>query len=119
MPAAVRHTWMFRTAAAVFLALGAAWLWTALVTDFRPGLRPWTLGQGIGGVIIGALLLRPHKAGILLSAAVAALVALAAILFVPKVRGPGILALAALALLCAVYAVLSLRAVFAKQTTAA
>src|SRR6185295_1301265 len=112
MTAAVRRTWMFRTAAVVFLLLGCAWLWTALLTDFRPDLRPWTLGQGAVSMVIGVLLLRGLKVGIVLSAVAAALVALSAVLFVPLARGPGILALAAIALTCAVYAVLALRAAF-------
>ena len=112
MPAAVRYTLMFRSAAVVFLLLGCGWLWTAFFTDHRPDLRPWMLGQGVGAVIVGALLLRRIKIGIVLSALAAALVALAAVLFVPTVRGPGILALAALALGCAAYAVLALRAAF-------
>jgi hypothetical protein len=115
VPGALRYTWMFRTAAAVFLLLGGAWLWTALLTDYRPDLRPWTLGQALAGLVVGALLLRPVRAGIVLSALAAAVVALASILFVPTVRGPGILALAALSLLCAVYAVLALRALLADR----
>jgi hypothetical protein len=112
MPAAVRYTWMFRTAAVVFLLLGCAWLWTALLTDNRPELRPWTLGQSLLALTIGVLLLRRQKIGYVLSAVFAAVVALAAVLFVPGVRGPGILALAALALLCGTYATLACRAIF-------
>lgn len=110
MTPAVRYPWMFRTAAVVFLGLGGAWLWTALLTDHRPDLRPWTLGQGALAVIIGALLVRRARIGIVLSALAATVVALAAVLFVPGVRGPGILALAALALGCASYAVFAIRA---------
>ncbi len=110
MPAVARYVRMFRAAAAVFVLLGGSWLWTALLTDYRPDLRPWTLSQGALAVAIGVLLWRRSRIGIVASAVIAAVVALAAVLYVPAVRGPGILALAALALLCGCYAVMALRA---------
>ena len=44
--AAVRHIWMFRTAAFVFLAFGAMYLWRFGFTDYQPQNRLWGLGAG-------------------------------------------------------------------------
>ena len=47
MPAAVRYTWMFRTAAVVFLFFGGVWLWRFGFTDFHVEQRLYGL---IGGL---------------------------------------------------------------------
>ena len=108
--AAVRYRWMFRTAAVVFLLLGAAWLWTFGFTDYKAGQRPYGLAAGALAVLLGVLLFRGTRIAIGISAIAAAIVGVSAAVFAPNVRGPAILFLAALAIVCGLYAVFALRA---------
>jgi peptidoglycan/LPS O-acetylase OafA/YrhL len=108
--AAVRHTWMFRTAAFVFLAFGAVWIWRFGFTDYQPEQRPWGLGAGALALLVGFYLFQLKRVAIGISAAAAAIVGSSAVLFALTVKGPGILFLAALAIVCVAYAVLSVRA---------
>ncbi len=107
--AAVRYLWMFRAAAIIFLGLGAAWLWTFALTDFRPEQRPYGLAAGVLSLLVGVFLLRRHKLAIGVSAAAAAVVGISAAVFAPNSRGPAILFLAALAIVCCLYAVFAVR----------
>jgi hypothetical protein len=109
--AAVRYIWMFRTAAAVFLAFGALWIWRFGLTDFEPEHRPWGLGAGAAALVTGYFLFGLKRFAIGASVVVAAIVGVSAILFALTVKpGPGILFLAALAIVCVAYAVLAVRA---------
>lgn len=108
--AAIRHAWMFRTAAIVFLAFGLIWLWRFGLTDFKPELRPYGLAAGVAATILGVMLLRLKRYAIGISGVAAIIVGLSAAVFAPSTHGPVILFLAALALICVVYAVLALRA---------
>jgi peptidoglycan/LPS O-acetylase OafA/YrhL len=113
--AVVRYIWMFRTAAAVFLLLGGSWLWTFGLTDYRPEQRPIGLVLGVLAIVVGALLFRRLKIAIAISAAAAALVCISAAVFAPSAHGPVILFLAALAVVCGVYAALAARALFERD----
>lgn len=115
MPAAVRYVGMFRTAAVVFLAFGAVWIWRFGFTDYRPDLRPYGLGLGVLAVVVGVFLFRRAKFAIALSALGAGIVCLSAALFAPQAHGPGILLVAALALVTGVYVVLALRVLLGSQ----
>ena len=103
---------MFRTAAVVYLALGASWLWTASFTGFRPEYRPYLLGLGAAAIAIGIFLFRRQKIAIALSAIGAAVVSISAAFAAPQMRGPGILVLAGLAIVSGLYAALAAREVF-------
>ena len=61
--AAVRYTWMFRTAAAVFLFFGGVWLWRFGFTDYHPEQRPYGLAAGALSLLVGVFLLRRSQAG--------------------------------------------------------
>lgn len=112
MAAAVRYVWMFRTAAVVFVLLGLSWLWTFGLTDYHPEQRPFGLAFGVIALIVGVFLFRRARFAIALSAVGAGIVCLSAAAFAPQAHGPGILFLAGLAILTAVYSALSLRALF-------
>ena len=107
--AAVRYTWMFRTAAIVFMGLGAAWLWTFTLTDFRPEHRPYGLAAGAVALLVGIFLLRRNRLAIGVSAVAAAVIGLSAGVYAPNSRGPAILFLASLAIVNIIYAVLAAR----------
>lgn len=109
--AVVRHIWMFRTAAFLFLAFGAVWIWRFGFTDYRPEQRPWGLGAGGAALLVGYFLFQLKRFAIGASVVVAAVVGASAILFALSIKqGPGILFLAALAIVCVLYAVLGVRA---------
>ena len=55
--AAVRHAWMFRTAAVVFLFFGLVSLWRFGFTDYHPEQRPFGLAAGILALVVGCFLL--------------------------------------------------------------
>jgi hypothetical protein len=110
MPAAVRYPWMFRTAAVVFLFFGGAWLWRFGFTDFHVAQRPYGLAAGVVALVVGVLLLRFSRVAIGISAVAAAIVGISAAVFAPNSRGPAILFLAGLAIICVVYAVFAARA---------
>ncbi|HEU5138247.1 MAG TPA: hypothetical protein VFU13_24085 [Steroidobacteraceae bacterium] len=118
MPAVVRYIWMFRTAAAVFLFFGGVWLWRFGLTDYHPEQRVYGLVAGVVALLIGLLLLRGHRAAIGASAVAAAVVSLSAAVFAPTAKGPAILFVAALAILCALYAALAARVLFSDRPSA-
>jgi hypothetical protein len=112
MPAVVRYIWMFRTAAAVFLLLGGAWAWTFGFTDYHPEQRPFGLAAAVAAWLLGYFLFRRRRFAIGASAVMAMIVSLSAAVFAPSAQGPAILFLAALAIVCIVYAVLAARVLF-------
>jgi len=108
--AAVRHTWMFRAAAVVFVLLGVSLLWRFTLTDYQPQYRLYGLAFGIAALTIGAFLFRPARAAIGASAGVSAFICICATVAAPNGHGPVILFFAALAILCGGYAVFAARA---------
>ena len=108
--AAVRHAWMFRTAAVISLLLSAGWFWRFGFTDFRPEIRPYGLAAGVIALLLGVMLLRLQRFAIGASGVLAVVVGLSAAVFAPNAKGPVILFLAAVALICVAYAVLAFRA---------
>jgi len=107
--AAVRYTWMLRTAAVVFLFFGAVWLWRFGFTDYHPEQRAYGLAGGVATLLVGAFLVRRRRWAIGVSAIAAVIVGISAAVFAPNAKGPAILFLAALAIVCCVYAVLAAR----------
>lgn len=110
--AAVRYTWMFRTAAVVYLFFGLSGIWRYGLTDFDPQQRPLGVGLGVLAVIVGIFLFRRAKFAIALSALGAACFAILSAFAAPVMRGPVILAIGLLALLCGLYAALAARVLF-------
>ena len=108
--AAVRYTWMFRTAAFVFLFFGAVWLWRFGLTDYRPEQRPYGLVSGVLALLLALFLFRLKRFAIGASGICAAIVGVSAAVFAPNAKGPVILFLAGLALVCVLYAALCFRA---------
>jgi hypothetical protein len=115
--AAVRHKWMFRTAAVFFLLFGVFWLVDATLIDRFANLRPYLLAMGVAAIVVGVMLFRLMKAGIAISAAGAAFVSICAAVAAPRMHGPGILLLAMLAVCAGLYAALAVRELFAAQRT--
>jgi peptidoglycan/LPS O-acetylase OafA/YrhL len=113
MPA-VRYVWMFRTAGVVFLMFGLSSLWRYGLTDYDPPHRLWGLGLGLCATIVGAFLFKPARLAIGLSAITAALLAIAAAVAAPSLKGPVILAFGAFALAAGAYAALATRALLGK-----
>jgi hypothetical protein len=109
---------MFRTVALLFLFLGAVWLWRFGFTDYHPEQRPYGLGAGVAVLVVGVFLMLLKRWAIGASAVAMAFVGVCAAVFAPNSRGPAILALAALALACIVYAVLAIRVAFAERRQA-
>lgn len=109
---------MFRTVALLFLFLGAVWLWRFGFTDYHPEQRPYGLAAGVAVLVVGVFLMRLKRWAIGASAVAMAFVGVCAAVFAPNSRGPAILALAALALSCIVYAVLAIRVAFAERRQA-
>jgi FtsH-binding integral membrane protein len=109
---AVRHLWMFRTAAIVHLFFGTAATWRFGLTDYDPAHRPLGVGLGVLAVIVGVFLLKPAKFAIVLSAIGAAVIAVCAAIGAPIVRGPVILAFALVAIVFGLYAALAARTLF-------
>ena len=110
--AAVRYTWMFRTAAVVYLIFGLSGVWRFGLTDYDPSHRLLGVGLGVSAVIVGVFLFRRAKFAVALSAIGAAIVAIAAAFAAPVMRGPVIVAIGLLSLLCALYAALAARVLF-------
>ena len=107
--AAVRYMWMFRSAAVLFVALGASLLWRFAFTDYQAQYRPFGLAAGVVALTIGAFLFRRARAAIVASAVLAGFLCLCATVAAPNGRGPVILFLAGLAIVCGTYAVLAAR----------
>jgi len=107
---AARYIWMFRTAAALFLFFGGAWLWRFGLTGYHPEQRPYGLAAGALSLLVGLFLLRSHKVAIGVSAAATAVVGISAAVFAPIAHGPAILFLAGLAIVSCLYAVFAVRA---------
>jgi hypothetical protein len=107
---------MFRAAAVVFLFFGLVWLWRFGLTDYHPEQRPYGLAAGVLSLVLAWFLFRLRRFAIGASAIAVGLVGVSAAVFAPGTKGPAILFLAALALLCIVYAVLAARAVFDRNS---
>ena len=84
MAATVRYTWMFRTAAVVFLVFGLIWLWRFGFTDFHPEQRPYGLALGALALLVGVFLFRLKRLAIGASAVAIALVGISAAVFAPN-----------------------------------
>jgi len=115
--AAVRHTWMFRTAAIVFLAFGLIWLWRFGFTDYHPEQRPYGLAAGVLAILLSVFQWRLRRFAIGASAVGAGIIGISAAVFAPNTKGPVILFLAGLAIVCILYAVMALRELTRPQTT--
>lgn len=103
---------MFRAVAVVFLFFGLVWLWRFGLTDYHPEQRPYGLAAGLLALLLAWYLFRLRRFAIGASAIAVGLVGISAAVFAPGTKGPVILFLAGLALLCVLYAVLAARAVF-------
>ena len=114
--AAARHTWMFRAAAVVFLLFGFSWLYTFGLTRYHPEWRPYGLAGGVIALLVGVFLFRRHKLAIGISAVSTGFLAICAAVVAPTTHGPVILFLAALAIVCAVYAALAARELFGRTS---
>ncbi len=110
--AAVRYTWMFRTAAVVLLLFGVFWLLDATLFDRFARWRLHLVGMGIVAIVLGVMLFRRMKAAIAVSALLAALLSISAAVAAPQMRGPGILLVATVAILSGLYAALATRELF-------
>src|SRR5690349_10191344 len=107
--AAVRHAVLFRTAAVIHGGFGLVWLWRFGFTDYHPEQRPYGLVAGVLALSIGVLLWRLNRLAIGASALAAIIIGISAAVFAPSVKGPPILFLAALSIVCVVYAVMAIR----------
>ena len=107
---AARYTWMFRTAAALFLFFGGVWLWRFGLTDYHPEQRPYGLAAARCPCSSACFCCDGHRLAIGVSAAATAVVGISAAVFAPSARGPAILFLAGLAIVCCLYAVFAARA---------
>jgi hypothetical protein len=114
--AAARYTWMFRTAAVLFILFGLFWLFDATWSRKFAGARPYLLAGGADAIAIGVMLFRRVRLGIALSALGAAFVSISAAVAAPQMRGPGILALGLLAIVTGLYAALAARELFGRGT---
>src|SRR3954471_11350397 len=114
--AAVRYTWMFRTAAVLFLFLAVVWFWRFGLTDYHPEQRPYGLGASLLALIVGIFLLRRARFAIALSALAATVVSISAAVFAPTAHGPVILFAAMLALVCGLYAVFAARVLLERRS---
>jgi hypothetical protein len=109
---AVRYRWMFRTAAIVILFFGLAWLWRFGFTDYHPEQRPYGLVAGVLALLVALFLFRLRRFAIGVSAVSAAIVGISAAVYAPNAKGPVILFLAGLAIVCVLYAALATRVLF-------
>jgi len=107
--AAVRYSGMFRTAAVVYLLFGAAAIWRYGLTDYDSAHRLQGIGCGLTSMVIGVFVFRRAKFALVLSAISAAVVAVAAVIAIPILHGPPILAFAAIATVAALYAGFTVR----------
>ena len=100
---------MFRTAAIVFLLFGLMCVWRYGFTDYHPAQRPYGLAGGALAVLVGVFLLRLRRFAIGVSAVGAGIVGISAAVAAPNAKGPVILFLAGLAIVCVLYAALGAR----------
>lgn len=107
--APVRYSWMFRTAAALFLFFAATWFWRFGLTDYHPEQRPYGLAAAVFALVVGVFLMRRARLAIALSALAATVVSISAAVFAPTARGPVILFAALVALVCGLYAAFAAR----------
>jgi len=114
--AAVRYVWMFRTAAVVHVLMGLSVVWRYGFTPYDPAHRLWGIPLGLLAIVVGVFLLRPARWAVGLSAIAAALLAVAAAVAAPIMKGPVIIAFALLALTMGTYAALGARALGARAT---
>jgi hypothetical protein len=105
---------MFRAAALVFLLFGMSALWRYGFTDYDAPHRPWGVGFGLFATLVGAFLLAPARFAIGLSALGAAVLAIAAAVAAPVMKGPAILAVGLFALVVGAYAALATRELMRK-----
>jgi peptidoglycan/LPS O-acetylase OafA/YrhL len=105
--AVFRYPWMFRTAAVVYLLLGASMAWRYGLTDYDPPHRPWGSGAGVLMLTVGVCLFGRRRWAVGLSAIGAAIIAMAAAVAAPVMHGPVILACALVAIVFGVYAVMA------------
>jgi peptidoglycan/LPS O-acetylase OafA/YrhL len=98
---------MFRTAAVVYLLLGASMAWRFGLTDYDPPHRLWGLAIGVLTLLVGIFLFRGSRWAVGLSAIGAAVIAMAAAVAAPVMHGPVILAFAGIAILFGVYAAMA------------
>lgn len=110
MTAVVRYRWMFRTAAVIYLLLGASMVWRFGFTDYDPPHRLWGVGLGALTLVVGVFLFGRARWAVGLSAIGAAIIAMAAAVAAPVMHGPVILAFALIAILFGVYAAMAGRA---------
>jgi len=115
--ATVRHAWMFRTVAIVFVFFGLALSWRFGFTDYHAEQRPYGLVAGVLALATGYFLMMLKRFAIAASAVAVGLVGLCAAVFAPEAKGPVILFLAGLAIVCVSYAVLAIRAAFGAPTS--
>ena len=107
MTAVARYPWMFRTAAVVYLLLGASMAWRFGFTDYDPSHRAWGVGMGVFLLMVGVFLFGRRRWAVGLSAIGAAIIAMAAAVAAPEMHGPVILAFALVAILFGVYAAMA------------
>jgi hypothetical protein len=107
---------MFRAAALVIVLLGLSWLWTFGFTDYHPEQRPYGLAAGVLALVTAVFLFRRARFAIAISALVAVIVAIGAVLFSPLAGGPGILFLIGLTVVCGTYAALAGRVLLQPPT---
>lgn len=110
--AAVRHAWMFRAAAIVFLLFGLACAWRFGLTDYHPEQRPYGLVAGVLALLVAVYLFRLRRFAIGASAVSAGIVGISAAVAAPNAKGAVILFLAGLAIVCVLYAALGARVLF-------
>jgi uncharacterized membrane protein YjjB (DUF3815 family) len=104
---------MFRTAALLCLFFGVVWIWRFGFTDWHPEQRPYGLVAAASALLVGMFLMMLKRWAIGASAVAAAIVGISAAVFAPNAKGPAILVLAGLALVCIVYAGLAARVALA------
>jgi hypothetical protein len=119
MPAAARYIGMFRAAAVFYLFFGASFLWTFGFTDRYAAQRLVGLALGSLLIAVGVFLLRRTRWAIGLSALGTTVTCLSATLAVASLHGPAILFVACLAIISAIYTVLSLRVLLGRGEEAA
>jgi hypothetical protein len=114
--AVARYPWMFRAAAVVHVAFGLIWIWRFGLTSYSAEHGQLGVGLGVFSTLVGAFLFRRVKFAVALSALCGAFIAVSAAAAAPSMRGPVILAFAAIAIVAGLYAALSARALFERAS---